>query len=150
LKLEKTIMFIILLFIILVAAFSIISTIIMMVMEKRKEIAILKSMGASTEQILKIFITVGMAIGISGTLAGLVLGLLLAQNLNAVVAAIEFIFRIQVMPQDVYYITGLPTKVDAVEVVCIVTASILLCFFATIYPARQAARQDPVEVIRYE
>jgi lipoprotein-releasing system permease protein len=150
LKLEKTIMFIILLFIILVAAFSIISTIIMMVMEKRKEIAILKSMGASTEQILKIFIAVGMAIGISGTLAGLVLGLLLAQNLNAVVAAIEFIFRIQVMPQDVYYITGLPTKVDAVEVVCIVTASILLCFFATIYPARQAARQDPVEVIRYE
>ncbi len=150
LRLEKTIMFIILLFIILVAAFSIISTLIMMVMEKRKEIAILKSMGATTEQILKIFVTVGMAIGISGTIAGLVLGLLLAQNLNAVVTAVEFIFKIQVMPKDVYYITGLPTKVDTVEVASIVTASLLLCFFATIYPARQAARQDPVEVMRYE
>jgi lipoprotein-releasing system permease protein len=150
LKLEKTIMFIILLFIILVAAFSIVSTLIMMVMEKRKEIAILKSMGATTEQILKIFITAGMVIGTVGTLAGLVLGLLIAGNMNAVVGAVEFIFRIQVMPKDVYYITGLPTSVDAVEVASIVAASIVLCFLATIYPARQASRQDPVEVIRYE
>ena len=86
LKLEKTIMFIILLFIILVAAFSIISTLIMLVMEKRKEIAILKSMGATMEQILRIFMTMGMAIGITGSLVGLVLGLLLTHNLNAVVA----------------------------------------------------------------
>ena len=150
LRLEKTIMFIILLFIILVAAFSIISTLIMMVMEKRKEIAILKSMGATTEQILKIFITVGMTIGITGTAVGLVLGLLLTYNLNAVVAAVEFVFHIQVMPKDVYYITGLPTKVDALEVTLIAVTSVLLSFFATIYPARQAAKQDPVEVIRYE
>jgi len=150
LRLEKTIMFIILLFIILVAAFSIISTLIMMVMEKRKEIAILKSMGATTEQILKIFITVGMTIGMTGTIVGLVLGLLLTHNLNAVVAAVEFIFGIQVMPKDVYYITGLPTKIDTLEVSLIVVASVLLSFVATIYPARQAAKQDPVEVIRYE
>jgi lipoprotein-releasing system permease protein len=107
-------------------------------------------MGATTEQILKIFITVGMTIGITGTAVGLVLGLLLTYNLNAVVAAVEFIFHIQVMPKDVYYITGLPTKVDALEVTLIVVASVLLSFFATIYPARQAAKQDPVEVIRYE
>jgi len=150
LRLEKTIMFIILLFIILVAAFSIVSTLIMMVMEKRKEIAILKSMGATTAQVLRIFVTVGMAIGAAGTLAGLVLGLLLARNMNAVVRAVEYVFRIQVMPKDVYYITGLPTKVDVMEVTLIVLASLVLCFVAAIYPARQAARQDPVEVIRYE
>ncbi|HPC46727.1 MAG TPA: FtsX-like permease family protein [Deltaproteobacteria bacterium] len=143
-------MFIILLFIILVAAFSIVSTLIMMVMEKRKEIAILKSMGATTAQVLRIFVTVGMAIGAAGTLAGLVLGLLLARNMNAVVRAVEYVFRIQVMPKDVYYITGLPTKVDVMEVTLIVLASLVLCFVAAIYPARQAARQDPVEVIRYE
>ena len=150
LRLEKTIMFIILLFIILVAAFSIISTLIMLVMEKRKEIAILKSMGATTEQILKIFITLGMTIGISGTLLGVVLGLALTNNLNAVVAAVEYVFGIEVMPKDVYYITGLPTKVDPIEVSLIAIASLLLSLLATIYPARQAANQDPVEIIRYE
>jgi lipoprotein-releasing system permease protein len=150
LKLEKTIMFIILMFIILVAAFSIISTLIMLVMEKRKDIAILKSMGATTEQILRIFMTMGLTIGITGSLMGLVLGLLLTHNLNAVVAGVEYIFKIEVMPKDVYYITGLPTKIEPLEVTFITIASFLLSFFATIYPARQAAKQDPVEVIRYE
>jgi lipoprotein-releasing system permease protein len=150
LKLEKTIMFIILLFIILVAAFSIISTLIMLVMEKRKDIAILKSMGATMDQILKIFMIMGITIGISGTLVGLILGLLLTHNLNAVVAGVEFLFGIEVMPKDVYYITGLPTKIEPIEVAFITVVSFLLSFFATIYPARQAAKQDPVEIIRYE
>ncbi len=150
LKLEKTVMFIILLFIILVAAFSIISTLIMMVMEKRKDIAILKSMGATTGQILRIFITLGMVIGLSGTIIGVGLGLLLTYNLDPVIAFIEFIFGIEVMPIDVYYITGLPTKVDYPFIFIIALVSIALSFFATIYPARQAARQDPVEVMRYE
>ncbi|HOO46727.1 MAG TPA: lipoprotein-releasing ABC transporter permease subunit [Deltaproteobacteria bacterium] len=150
LKLEKTVMFIILLFIILVAAFSIISTLIMMVMEKRKDIAILKSMGATTGQILRIFITLGMVIGLSGTIAGVVLGLLLTYNLDPVISFIELIFGIEVMPIDVYYITGLPTKVDYPLVFIMALVSIALSFLATIYPARQAARQDPVEVMRYE
>ena len=150
LRLEKTVMFIILLFIILVAAFSIISTLIMLVMEKRKDIAILKSMGATTSQILIIFMNLGMVIGISGTLLGLGLGLGLAYHLDLVVAGVEGIIGIEVMPKDVYYITGLPTKVNLLQVGLITLMALLLSFLATIHPARQAARQDPVEVMRYE
>lgn len=150
LKLEKTVMFIILLFIILVAAFSIISTLIMLVMEKRKDIAILKSMGATTAQILRIFMSIGMVIGLSGTLLGVVLGLLLTYNLNPVIHFIELIFGIEVMPIDVYYITGVPTRVDYLLISIIAFLSTILSFLAAIYPARQAARQDPVEVMRYE
>ncbi len=150
LKLEKTVMFIILLFIILVAAFSTISTLIMMVMEKRKDIAILKSMGATTAQILRIFMSLGMVIGLSGTLLGVILGLLLTYNLNPVIRFVEYIFGIEVMPIDVYYITGVPTVVDYPLVGIIAFMSVILSFLAAIYPARQAARQDPVEVMRYE
>jgi len=150
LKLEKVVMFIILLFIILVAGFSIISTLIMLVMEKRRDIAIMKSMGTTTSQVLRIFITMGMVIGSSGTLLGLILGLLLTNNLNPVVRAIEMLFGIEVMPMDVYYITGLPTQIIPHEVGMIVVASLILSFLATIYPARKAAKQDPVEVMRHE
>jgi lipoprotein-releasing system permease protein len=150
LKLEKTVMFIILLFIILVAAFSIISTLIMLVMDKRKDIAIMKSMGATTSQILRIFMALGMVIGLSGTLLGVVLGLLLTWNLNPVIHFIELLFRIKVMPIDVYYITGVPTRVDYVLVGVIACMSVILSFLAAIHPARQAAKQDPVEVMRYE
>lgn len=150
LRLEKTVMFIILLFIILVASFSIISTLVMLVMEKRKDIAILKSMGATTAQVLRIFMALGMVIGLSGTLLGVVLGLLLTWNLNPVIHFIELLFKIKVMPIDVYYITGVPTRVDYALVSVIAFMSVILSFLAAIYPARQAARQDPVEVMRYE
>lgn len=150
LKLEKTVMWIILIFIIMVAGFSIVSTLVMLVMEKRKDIAILKSMGATTNQVLRIFMTLGMAIGITGTLLGVGLGVLLANNLDPVIKLIEMIFHIEVMPKDVYYITGLPSKVVPGEVLSIAAASLILSFLSTIYPARKAASQDPAEVMRYD
>ncbi len=150
LKMEKTVLGIIMVFIIMVAAFNIVSTLIMLVMEKRKDIAILKSMGATTAQVLRIFIASGMAIGLTGTALGVLCGVALANNLDPVVAAVEFIFRVEVMPKDVYYITGLPTKVVPFEVGMIAAGALLLSFISTIYPARQAAHQDPVEVMRYD
>lgn len=149
LKMEKTVMFIILLFICLVAGFSIISTLIMLVMDKKRDIAILKSMGATTAQILKIFIYMGMVIGVTGTVVGVVLGLGLAHNLNPIISFVEYAFNTEIMPKDVYYITGLPIRIRPQEVCAIAMASLGLSFISTIYPARQAAAQDPVEAMRY-
>jgi len=134
-------MFIILLLIIMVAAFNITSSLIMMVMEKTKDIAILKAMGATKKSIGKIFIFKGLAIGISGAILGAGSGVLLCWLLKKY----EFIK----LPGDVYYITTLPVLLQAVDVILIGLASIAICFLATIYPARQAAGLDPVEALRY-
>ncbi|MCD6281406.1 MAG: lipoprotein-releasing ABC transporter permease subunit [Deltaproteobacteria bacterium] len=150
LRMEKTVMVIILLFIILVAVFSMVSTLIMLVMEKRRDIAILKAMGAKSIQVMKIFLIHGLAIGITGTCLGLVLGLMVSYNLTPVVSFIETVFHVNIMPKDVYYITGLPTKVEFWDVFFITSISMLLSLVATLYPARQASNQDPVEVLRYE
>jgi len=150
LRMEKTVMVIILLFIILVAVFSMVSTLIMLVMEKRRDIAILKAMGGKSIQVMKIFLILGLAIGITGTCLGLVLGLMVSYNLTPVVSFIETVFHVNIMPKDVYYITGLPTKVEFWDVFFITSISMLLSLVATLYPARQASNQDPVEVLRYE
>ncbi len=141
LKLEKTVMFIILSLIIIIAAFNITSSLIMMVMEKTKDIAILKAMGATKKSIGKIFIFKGLAIGIGGTILGVGSGVLLCWLLKRY----EFIK----LPGDVYYITTLPVLLQAVDVILIGLAAIAICFLATIYPARQAAGLDPVEALRY-
>jgi lipoprotein-releasing system permease protein len=141
LKLEKTVMFIILVLIILVAAFNIISTLIMMVMEKNKDIAILKSMGATSKSIMKIFMLDGLVIGVVGTILGIMGGSALCFLLKRY----EFVK----LPSDVYYISTLPVKVQVVDVTLIALCAVAISFFATLYPAYQASRLDPAAAIRY-
>ena len=141
LKLEKIAMFIILTLIVLVAAFNITSTLIMLVMEKTKDIAILKSMGATRRSIMKIFMLEGIIIGAIGTVLGLGLGFLL----TSILKKYEFIK----LPSDVYYISTLPVKIESLDVALIAGATMLISFLATIYPAWQASRLDPVEAIRF-
>ncbi|MGD8504229.1 MAG: lipoprotein-releasing ABC transporter permease subunit [Syntrophobacterales bacterium] len=142
LKLEKIVMFIILTLIILVAAFNIIGTLIMVVIEKTRDIAILKSMGATRRSIMKIFMIEGMVIGLVGTMLGLLGGYTLCELL----ATYQFIE----LPQDVYYISTLPVKMDPLDVTIIALAAIAISLVATVYPAWQASRLDPAEAIRYE
>jgi lipoprotein-releasing system permease protein len=141
LKLEKTVMFIILALIVLVAAFNIASTLIMMVMEKTKDIAILKAMGATDKSIRKIFVFKGIVIGSIGTILGVSLGFILCTVLKY--------YQFIELPGDVYYITTLPVKLELLDVVMIASAAIAISFLATLYPARQASKLDPVEAIRY-
>ena len=142
LKLEKTVMFIILTLIVLVAAFNIASTLIMMVMEKTRDIAILKAMGATDKSIKKIFVFKGMVIGTVGTILGVIFGFVLCTILKH--------YKIAELTGDIYYFTTkLPVRLEFFDVLIIVSAALVICFFATIYPARQASRLDPVEAIRY-
>ena len=150
LKLEKHVMFIILSLIVLVAAFNIISALIMIVMEKNKDIAILKSMGATSRSIMKIFIFQGLIIGVIGTALGCVTGLAVALNLQKVSIVVEKIFRFKILPGDVYYLSELPSKVNYGDIVIIVVGTLLICFLSTIYPSLRASRTDPAEALRYE
>jgi lipoprotein-releasing system permease protein len=142
LKLEKIVMFIILTLIVLVAAFGVASTLIMMVMEKTREIAILKSMGATRQSIMRIFMLDGLLIGGVGTILGLGLGL----GLCGLLQKYEFIK----LPGGVYGLSTLPVQIQALDVLFIVLAAMAISFLATLYPSWQAARLEPVEAIRYE
>ncbi len=150
LRVERTVMFVILTMIVLVAAFGIISTLVMLVMQKRKEIAILKSMGSTDRSVMGIFIVQGLVIGLAGTGLGLLLGLSIAHNLDPIVAGIEWIFGFKAFPQDVYLLDKLPSRVLWPDVVAISVTSVLISLLATILPSRQAATVDPVVAIRYE
>jgi lipoprotein-releasing system permease protein len=150
LKLEKIAMFIILVLIVLVAAFNIISTLIMVVMEKHKDIAILKSMGASSMGILKVFIIEGGVIGVVGTFFGTVIGLATALNLEKVSGFVENLFGFKILSSDVYYIDKLPSQVNSLDIVLIVMTAILISLLATLYPSWRASRLDPAEALRYE
>lgn len=142
LKLEKLAMFIILILIILVAAFNIISTLVMMVLEKHKDIGILKSMGANSRSIMAIFLLEGLTIGIVGTFVGLVGGVL-----TCWIADTYHLIKLQA---DIYYISYLSFKMQPLDLILICSASIMISILATIYPAWQASQLDPVEALRYE
>jgi lipoprotein-releasing system permease protein len=141
LTLQKTVMFIILTLIVLVAAFNIASALIMMVMEKTRDIAILKTMGATNASIRKIFVIKGFLIGLIGVFIGVVGGV----TLSLLLQRYQFIH----LSGDVYFLTTLPVHLDPVDIAVIIAATLLICLLATLYPARQAARYKPVEGIRY-
>jgi lipoprotein-releasing system permease protein len=150
LKLEKIIMFIILVLIVLVAALNIISTLIMVVMEKSKDIAILKSMGTPSKGILKIFIIEGGIIGVVGTALGTISGLIMAFNLDQIVGFLENRFGFKILSPDIYYIEKFPSQVNPMDVLTIVITAILISLLATLYPSWRASKLDPAEALRYE
>ncbi|MDC4204614.1 MAG: lipoprotein-releasing ABC transporter permease subunit [Candidatus Manganitrophus sp.] len=140
LQLEKMMMFIILVLIILVASFNIVSTLTMTVVEKSREIAILKAMGATRDSIMRIFMLEGVIIGLVGVILGTPLGLVVCWLLQ----------KFYTLPADIYYISHLPVKINALDVVMVSLAAVLIGFFATLYPSWQAAKLDPAEALRYE
>ena len=150
LKTEKMVMFIILTLIVLVAAFGIASTLFMVVMEKTKDIAILKSMGATGRSIMKIFVLEGLIIGIIGTVIGVLGGLLVAFNLEPIVGLVQRLTGFELFSKDVYYLDRFPSQVVPSDVLLISVTAILISFVATLYPAWQASRMAPAEALRYE
>lgn len=149
-QVERNVMFLILTLIILVAAFNIISSLIMLVKDKTRDIAILRTMGASSGSVLRIFLMAGTAIGVLGTLGGLCLGLLFNANIESIRQVLQAMTGTQLFSPEVYFLAQLPSKSDPREVVEVVAMALGLSFLATIYPAWRAARLDPVEALRYE
>ncbi|WP_028970623.1 lipoprotein-releasing ABC transporter permease subunit [Sphingomonas sp. URHD0057] len=150
LEVERVAMFVVLCIIILVAAFNIASSLIMMVRAKTRDIAILRTMGASRRGVRRIFMTVGLTIGIVGIAAGALLGAVFLFFRQGVVNAIQFITGQNLWDPSVRFLTDLPSKTDPFEVTAIVGVALLLSFLATYFPARRAASTDPVQVLRYE
>ena len=149
-QITKSILFVILLLVIGVAAFNIVSTLVMVVKDKQADIAILRTIGASPNSILKIFITQGTIIGVVGTAAGVALGVLAALNLESIVAFLEAVFGIKFLAADVYFISDLPSEVKATDVATIGLIALVLALVSTVYPARVASRTAPAEALRYD
>lgn len=143
-------MFIILTLIVAVAAFNIVSTLVMAVTDKRADIAIMRTFGASPRSIMQIFIVQGALIGAIGTVIGAVIGIIVAQNIDVIVPAIERLFNIQFLAKDVYYISDLPSQLLWSDVGVIVVLSFVLSLLATLYPSWKAAKMNPAEALRYE
>ncbi len=149
-QLEKRMMFIILTLIVAVAAFNLVSTLVMTVTDKRADIAILRTLGASPGSIMGIFMVQGAAVGVIGTLAGLLLGLGIAVNIDVLVPALEHALGASFLPKDIYLISRMPSDPQRDDILPIALISLLLSFLATIYPSWRASRVNPAEALRYE
>jgi lipoprotein-releasing system permease protein len=150
LQIEKNVMTILLTLIILVAAFNITSTLIMVVMEKTKDIGILRALGATRQSIRKIFVIEGFSVGIFGVIFGSILGLVVARTLNPIALFVEETTGFAVFPSDIYYLDRIPTEINPTDVTTIVVLALLTAVLAGIYPAHRAASLNPVEALRYE
>lgn len=150
LKIEKRVMFIILLLIVAVAAFNIVSTLVMMVIDKQSDIAILRTLGLSPASVMGVFVIQGAVIGIIGTIIGAILGVLTALNVETLVPAIESLFSVEFFPEDVYVISDFPAELHRSDVIRVVVAACLMSLVATLYPAWRASRTHPADALRYE
>tara|TARA_A100001391_G_scaffold52374_1_gene32045 strand:- start:6795 stop:8162 length:1368 start_codon:yes stop_codon:yes gene_type:complete len=150
LQVERVVMFTILSMIVLVAAFNIISSLVMLVKDKGADIAVLRTMGATRSSIMRIFCITGTAIGFIGTFAGFLLGLVLALNAETIRAWVSSVIGVALFPPEVFMLSQLPSRVDALEVTVVLVMALGLSFLATLYPAWRAAQYDPVEALRYE
>jgi lipoprotein-releasing system permease protein len=149
-EIERNVMFLILTLIIVVAAFNIISSMIMMVKDKGRDIAILRTMGASRAAILRIFMLSGASIGILGTIAGLLLGVVFTLNIEAIRQGLQKLIGTDLFAAEIYFFTRIPARIEPSEVAAVVVMALALSFLATLYPSWRAARLDPVEALRYE
>ncbi|HSC64778.1 MAG TPA: lipoprotein-releasing ABC transporter permease subunit [Caldimonas sp.] len=149
-QVEKRLMFIILTLIVAVAAFNLVSTLVMTVTDKRADIAILRTLGATPRSIMGIFIVQGAASGVIGTLAGVLGGLLVAYNIDVIVPAIESVLQVSFLPSSVYLISRMPSDPQQADIVPIAIISLVLAFLATLYPSWRASRLQPAEALRYE
>ena len=149
-QMEKRVMAIILTLIIAVAAFNLVASLAMSVQDRKKDIAILMTIGFSKFQIIRIFVFQGFIIGFIGSLLGLALGVLIASNINIIVPFIESLFNIQFLSKDIYYINELPSIIIPTDILSVILVSIILSLFATIYPSQMAAKLNPGEILKNE